>query len=133
MLRTTFSKSAAAATAYYTAGLTRANYYTHDNAITGQWFGRAAGRLGLSGAVCKNEFAALAEGYHPRTGRKVVQRLKANRRAGVDFTFNANKSTTLLYEYTRDERILRAHEEAVRLTMADIEAALQTQSYDAPR
>ena len=72
----------------------------------------------------------MANGHHPLTEQKLVQRLKANRRAGMDFVFSAPKSLTLLYEYRRDERLLMAFHDAVQETMREIEQGMQTQAYD---
>ena len=47
------------AQAYYTQGLTRQDYYSEGQDITGQWHGRAAAMLGLSGDVTEHAFAAL--------------------------------------------------------------------------
>jgi hypothetical protein len=129
MLRITPSHCAHAATDYHIAGLAQAAYYTGHG--PGVWHGKGAARLGLSGDVTRADFAALAEGRHPLTGQKLVQRLKDNRRVGMDFVFSAPKSLTLLYEYRRDGRLLTAFSDAARETMRDIEQGMQTQSYDA--
>ncbi|ETW97240.1 MAG: hypothetical protein ETSY1_23430 [Candidatus Entotheonella factor] len=134
MLRITISTDAQAAAQYYTQGLTRANYYAHDHAITGQWFGRGAARLGLSGAVEKKHFRALIDNRHPFTGEQLTPRQsrksgsKKKRRVAYDCTFNAPKSLTLLYEYTRDERLLEAFKSSVRSTMEQMELDARTQS-----
>jgi conjugative relaxase-like TrwC/TraI family protein len=47
-----------------------ANYYKQDGAVQGQWQGRLAENLGLSGAVSAEEFARLTEGRHPRPTRR---------------------------------------------------------------
>jgi hypothetical protein len=129
MLRITPSHSAHAATDYHIAGLAQAAYYTGHG--PGVWHGAGAARLGLTGEVTRADFAALADGHHPKTGQKLVQRFKVNRRIGMDFVFSAPKSLTLLYEYRRDERLLTAFSDAVRETMRDIETHMQTQAYDA--
>lgn len=134
MLRITISTDAKAAAQYYTQGLTRANYYAHDHAISGQWLGRGAARLGLSGTVEKKHFKALIDNQHPFTGEQLTPRQsrkpgsKKKRRVAYDRTFNAPKSLTLLYEYTRDERLLDAFRSSVRATMEQVERDARTQS-----
>ena len=129
MLRITPSYCAQAATDYHLAGLARADYYMgHEPAV---WQGKGAALLGLAGAaVTREAFAALAGGYHPLTGKKLIRRFRQNRRVGYSLTFNVPKSLTLVYEYTRDERILEAVGVAVEETMQAIERTMQTRSYD---
>ena len=127
MLRITTSRSAAAAQAYYTAGLTRQDYYTQGQEITGHWHGTAALRLGLAGEVTQEQFFALAENRHPETGETLTVRQKTERRAGYDFTFSAPKSVGLLYALTGDERLMDAFRAAVHETMREMEGGLQTQ------
>jgi conjugative relaxase-like TrwC/TraI family protein len=126
MLRMTASKSAAAAQAYYTQGLTRQDYYSEGQDITGQWHGRAAAMLGLSGDVDEHAFAALTENRHPLTEKTLTARQKDGRRVGYDFTFNAPKGVSLLYGLTGDERIKDTFQSAVQATMQDMESAMET-------
>ncbi len=43
------------------------SYYAKDDALLGKWQGELADRLGLSGAVSKADFMALANGRNPQT------------------------------------------------------------------
>ena len=126
MLGINASKSAAAAQQYFTEGLTRQDYYSAGQTVTGQWHGDAAKRLGLSGAVTQAHFFALADNCHPSTGEQLTLRQKHNRIPGYDFTFSAPKPVSLLYGLSGDARLKSAVENAVIETMGDIEADMQT-------
>ncbi len=59
---------------------------------------------------------------HPTTGKKLVQRLRKDRRPGMDLTFSVPKSVSLAWAINQDERIIGALREAVYETMAkDVE------------
>ncbi len=127
MLRVVAHKSAAAALSYYTQGLRREDYYSEGQEVIGNWHGRAAQELGLSGKVMSEEFAALVENRHPATGAKLTARMnKSDRVVGHDFNFHAPKSLSLLHAFTGDDRILQAFRSAVAQTMAGIEAQAET-------
>ena len=128
MLRITVSTSAAAAKQYYTEGLTRAaDYYLDGQATSGQWCGKAAAMLGLTGEVNKSDFFALLDNTHPGTGGTLTARQKTNRRPGADFTFNAPKGFSVLREWTDDSRLDDAFRTAVEETLQhDLEPLIQT-------
>ena len=111
---------------YFNESLTREGYYTEGQEIVGEWGGRGAARLGLTGRVGREEFIALCDNLNPATGEKLTLRMKERRRTSYDFTFNCPKSVSLAYEWKRDERILKAFVESVRETMADMEAEMST-------
>ena len=78
------------------------------------WCGRAAGGLGLSGALDPGQFRAVLDGRHPAT----AHRLGASRTtvAGYDLTFSAPKSASVLFALGgRDVayQVLADHHEAV--------------------
>src|SRR5262245_7779787 len=120
MLGINASQSATAAKAYFTEGLTHQDYYA-GQAVTGQWHGKAAARLGLSGAVMQEHFFALADNKHPETGERLTLRQKQNRIPGYDFTFSAPKPVSILYGLSGDARIKTAMEQAVVETMREVE------------
>jgi len=111
---------------YFNESLTREGYYTEGQEIVGEWGGRGAARLDLTGRVGREEFIALCDNLNPATGEKLTLRMKERRRTSYDFTFNCPKSVSLAYEWKRDERILKAFVESVRETMADMEAEMST-------
>jgi conjugative relaxase-like TrwC/TraI family protein len=126
MLRITASQNAEAAKQYFGKSLTRSDYYIDGQEIAGQWGGKAAERLGLSGQVDQERYFALCDNLDPNTGKQLTPRQKDNRRAGYDFTFSTPKSLSVLYEMSGDERILTAFRAAVRETMQEIEREMKT-------
>lgn len=124
MLRITPSQSSSGAKTYYTEGLTRQDYYTQGHEIHGQWHGKAASLLGLTGDVDQDAFFALCENRNPSTGENLTARTKENRRVGYDFTFSAPKSVSLLYAMTGDSRIVDAFRSSVNATMRELEAEM---------
>lgn len=102
--------------------LSQGDYYTGQE-INGTWNGKAALQLGLEGAkVTKGGFTNLLRGLHPITGKKLAQRLRKDRRPGVDLTYSLPKSVSLAWAINQDERIPEALREAVKETMTkDVE------------
>lgn len=123
MLRITPSTSGKGAKEYFTQSLTRddTGYYHEGQELAGQWGGKTATMLGLSGSVSREQFFALTENKNPETGERLTARNKQGRRVGYDFTFSAPKSVTALYELTGDERILEAFKQSFRETMNEME------------
>jgi len=126
MLRIHVQNVAAAARRYFVEGLARDDYYQAGTELPGHWFGLAAERLGLSGPVEYNEFAALTENLHPQTGKPLTPRKNYDRRIGYDISFHAPKSVSVAYFLTGDEGIREAFIAAVRETMRDIESQMGT-------
>jgi conjugative relaxase-like TrwC/TraI family protein len=122
MLRARHQTDPNAAIKYRTnAKAAQEGYYTEDQEMAGWWRGKGAALLGLKGVVQAEEFRRLCFNLHPDTGQPLTPRTKANRRVGTDFTFDAPKSVSIVYEYFRDERILKAVLRAVRETMEEME------------
>ncbi len=126
MLRVVAHNSAAAARQYYADGLKREDYYAEGQEVAGKWYGKAAERLGVSGDVKKEQFAALAENRHPVTGERLTPRNRADRRVGYDLNFHAPKSLSVLYALTQDKKVLHAFRQAVSDTMHELEAMAET-------
>jgi conjugative relaxase-like TrwC/TraI family protein len=125
MLFITPSKSATEAKDYYTRQLAPSDYYMNDVAeMPGQWHGLGAELLGLKGNVEQKDFFALADNLNPQTGKNLTRNTQASRRVLYDFTFDAPKSVSLLYELGGDERILGAFGSAVGDTMSEMEGAM---------
>ncbi len=87
----------------------------------GRWHGKGAEFLELEGEIKQKDFEALVHNCNPTNGKKLTSRDNPDRTVGYDFTFNAPKSVTLLYELTGDGRVLEKHKQAVHSTMQDIE------------
>jgi len=72
MLRITPSESAAGAKKYFGDSLTRSDYYIDGQEVAGRWHGKTAERLGLSGEVKEQDYFALCDNVHPRTGERIT-------------------------------------------------------------
>ncbi|WP_018276008.1 MobF family relaxase [Teredinibacter turnerae] len=125
MLRVYQSASSTQAKSYFAKELSQGDYYFGEQEIAGQWGGKAATLLGLSGEATQAEFNQLVDNIHPQTGEQLTAHTKANRRPGYDLTFNVPKSLSVLYEYSKDERLLEAFRASVHSTMQEIEEAMQ--------
>ena len=125
MLFINHQSNAGAAKEYFREELAQADYYTKDGQqIKGQWHGLGAKLLGLEGPVDRNAFHALCDNKDPGTGHQLTKLMRANRRVAYDFTFDAPKSVTVVFEQGGDERMLAAFQESVRETMAEAERAM---------
>lgn len=111
MLSVATVRSAKGAAGYFAAD----NYYSPGEAETsGEWFGKGADALGLTGAVDKETFEALLKGSLP-DGSQVGT--PDRHRAGIDLTFSLPKSWSLLALVGGDRRILDAYRAAVKETL----------------
>ena len=111
MLSVATVRSAKGAAGYFAAD----NYYSPGEAETsGEWFGKGADALGLTGNVDKETFEALLKGSLP-DGSQVGN--PDRHRAGIDLTFSLPKSWSLLALVGGDRRILEAYRAAVKETL----------------
>jgi conjugative relaxase-like TrwC/TraI family protein len=141
MLRISKALSASQALTYHAREFTSPDqsYWSRGQEVPGEWQGQLAERFGLSGPVCAEEFARLAEGQHPHTGDQLVQHRQAyeyqsadgktiksvEHRAGWDATFSAPKSISLTALVGGDERIRQAHRQAVTTALTELERYTQ--------
>jgi conjugative relaxase-like TrwC/TraI family protein len=123
MLRVIASRNAKE---YFKESLSKEDYYTEGQEVRGEWHGIAAEKLGLSGAVEQSAFDALCENKKPGTDGRLTQRTRDNRIVGYDFSFHCPKSVSVMYEFTKDERILNAFKLSVNQTMREIETEAKT-------
>ena len=110
MLSVATVRSAGGAASYFAAD----NYYTSEQG-QGEWVGKGAEALGLTGKVDPKTFEALLQGRFPdgsRVGREGIHR------AGIDLTFSMPKSWSLIALVGGDRRIIEAYGEAVKATLA---------------
>ena len=122
MLTIHASPNADSAISYYTAELSRCDYYAAEGG-KGVWLGKAASKLGLEGkSVEKKAFASLCRNRRPDTGEKLNPRDNETRRPGTDFTWSCPKSVSLAAIVLNDERIFEAFRESVREAMFYVEA-----------
>jgi conjugative relaxase-like TrwC/TraI family protein len=115
------------------------NYYQQGDGVRGEWQGRLATRLGLSGEVSPLEFSRLADGKKPSTDEQMVKHRTAiayknadgtitkavEHRAGWDATFSAPKSVSLTALVGGDERVREAHRAAVTTALDELERYTQ--------
>lgn len=113
MLSIASLSSAGQASSYYT----KDNYYTAEAAEqSSAWAAQGASELGLKGPVSVTEFAAVLEGKLP-DGSTIPAGPGGKHRPGVDLTFSAPKSLSLLAYIGGDERLLEANQAAARATI----------------
>ncbi|MCZ2341355.1 MAG: relaxase domain-containing protein [Bacteroidales bacterium] len=122
MIRVSQQNSAAGAKRYYAT----ADYYIDGQELVGQWGGKGAERLGLSGTVGKQAFEQLCDNLDPRTGQPLTVRTRTERTVGYDFTFSVPKSVSLFYALHGDRQILDAFRSSVDETMREMEAEMKT-------
>ena len=111
------------------------SYYKQEDTLKGEWQGKLAASLGLSGEVAPLEFSRLTEGIHPQTEAQMVRHREGQEytnadgnvtkpvehRAGWDATFSAPKSVSLTALVGGDERVIEAHRAAVTTALDELE------------
>lgn len=113
--------------------LEHSDYYDEHRKVRGEWQGRGAELLGLRGGVTREQFEAVREGLHPETGEFLRPRHSVDRanddgseqskaRALYDLTFSAPKSVSIQAMVGGDERLIAAHDKAVREALAESES-----------
>jgi conjugative relaxase-like TrwC/TraI family protein len=115
--------TAAQAATYYEEKYSHDDYYSEKQQVVGQWFGRGAEELGLSGDVATDDFRAVLNGLHPASGEVLVQKANGyeDRRAGWDATFNAPKSISIQGLVGGDGSLIEAHRKAVSRALEELE------------
>ncbi|MDF1816147.1 MAG: MobF family relaxase [Verrucomicrobiales bacterium] len=126
MIRVVSHSSGSAAKRYFSDGLSREDYYSESQEVIGRWHGKAAAMLGLGEKVTQQTFERLCDNRHPVTGEQLTPRNDKNRLVGFDINFHAPKSLSVVQAMAGDVRLTAAFSEAVRGTMADIEAQTET-------
>ncbi len=117
--------------------LEHSDYYDEHRRVQGEWQGRGAELLGLRGDVASEQFEAVREGLHPETGEFLRPRHGADRvnedgseqskaRSLYDLTFSAPKSVSIQAMVGGDERLIAAHDKAVREALAEAESHAAT-------
>jgi conjugative relaxase-like TrwC/TraI family protein len=117
--------SATDAKNYYAAS----DYYSQGQETVGEWGGKLADTLGLSGTVTKEAFDRMVDNLHPATGERLTVRTKDNRRVGYDFTVSVPKSASILRAFASDELAVEldtARDRAIAGMMGEVEADMQT-------
>jgi conjugative relaxase-like TrwC/TraI family protein len=117
--------------------LEHSDYYDERRKVQGEWQGRGAELLELRGHVTRDQFESVREGLHPETGeflrpRHSVDRLnndgseQSKARSLYDLTFSAPKSISIQAMVGGDERLIVAHDRAVREALAEAENCAAT-------
>jgi conjugative relaxase-like TrwC/TraI family protein len=112
--------------------LQQSDYYDQNRTVKGQWHGRGAELVGLKGEVTSEDFESVRQGLNPQSGEFLRQRHSADRiasngaeqskaRSLYDMTFSAPKSVSVMVTVGGDERLLAAHETAVRDALEEAE------------
>ncbi len=122
MLSTKPIQSASRARQYF---YEKDNYYFKDSPdakAQSQWYGKGANELGLSGQVEPEQFERVLGGELPN-GVVLGKRIDGERRhrPGYDLTFSAPKSVSLLALVGGDERLIEAHQAAVKTALDQVE------------
>ena len=112
--------SAAGAATYYSA---TGEYYAEGGLAPSQWLGKGAEALGLSGDVSPEVFKAALEGNLPDgTVLGTIRNGEREHAPGWDITFSAPKSVSTIALVCGDERLVTAHDAAVKSTLEFAEA-----------
>lgn len=103
-----------------------ASFETLENA-DGHWLGKGAAMLELEGKVNPQVFDEMMRGHLP-DGTVISRQIAGNEtnRPGIDLTFSAPKSLSILALLGGDSRLIDAHNEAVRLAMLEVEKSVNT-------
>lgn len=113
----------------YYLHLAQKDYYTQGGEPPGKWHGKGASALGLSGAVTREQFENLFQGFSPDGKTALVQNAGQKsgyhqRVPGWDLTLSPPKSVSVCWalgtQNLRDS-IERAHEEAVRTALTQMD------------
>ena len=118
---------------YSSRHLEHSDYYAEGERVVGEWHGRGAELLGLSGPVDTGDFEALRQGHNPGTTEFLRVRRSADRMGAdgtkvaqgrnlYDFTISAPKSVSVLAIVGGDHRLVDAHRAAVAEALKETEA-----------
>lgn len=101
------------------------SYYQRDDFPKegkGEWHGKGASFLGLEGFIERQDFLNIIAGNNPKDGEQLVRNgVNGKHRAASDLTFSAPKSVSIAALVLGDERVIKAHNDAVTKTLGHIE------------
>ena len=114
--------SAAAGTKYFEND----GYYADGDPahhLASSWHGKGAEELGLKEHVSSDSFKTILEGYVIGTSTRLgrMRNGEHEHKPGTDITFSAPKSVSLAAFLGNDQRITKAHDNAVKATLSHIE------------
>ncbi|MDP3704446.1 MAG: MobF family relaxase [Legionellaceae bacterium] len=93
-------------------------YYQSDSTAT-QWLGSCKSYLNLEGSIDSSTFLSLLQGHLPN-GQK-LQNPQGEHRPGVDMTFSAPKSVSILVGLGAAPELMKFHDDAVKHAISHIE------------
>jgi conjugative relaxase-like TrwC/TraI family protein len=101
------------------------NYYSSEQSAeaNSEWYGKGADAYGLEGQVKADSFERVLEGELP-DGTMRQAGTHGQNRPGMDLTFSAPKSVSLLALVGGDDKVREAHVAAVKATLAFAEKHL---------
>ncbi|WP_158407421.1 MobF family relaxase [Corynebacterium glyciniphilum] len=101
-----------------TRGELMADYYTAHGAPAGQWWGKGAAQLGVSGEVTEEQMlAAYGEFLHPEANEKIGELIRSG--AGVTAAINAVRLGRRAPDFNRDNPFLMAvKQQTIEFTQA---------------
>ena len=100
------------------------DYYLGSGEAPGRWVGAGSVRLGLAGVVSPEQLRAVLDGRDPATGKSLLWVRRPDRLPGLDLTFSAPKSVSLLFALGDEELsgfVRRAHDAAVSQALGYLE------------
>jgi len=101
----------------------RDDYYSQDNPPA-SWYGKGAAALGLAEGNADRVFGDLLRGKLPN-GVEIPGGQGGKRRAGTDLTISAPKSVSIAALVYGDQRVIEAHQAAVRAALDAAEKYVQ--------
>ena len=98
--------------------------------VMGEWFGKDADRLGLSGGASREDFERLLDNVNPQTGKELTRFTREGRRVAFELNFNAVKDASIAGVLAGDRNcgdplVRWCHKEAVKYTLGLIEEDMQ--------
>jgi conjugative relaxase-like TrwC/TraI family protein len=125
MFAVQIARSKSGALAYLREHMADADYLTEQGEQMLVWHGAGATRLGLHGKVTEAVYANLLSGLTPDSSPKarlsLTARQKKDRRCAFQAVLSAPKSVSVAALVFEDVRLVQAHDEAVRATVAVME------------
>ncbi len=98
------------------------NYHTKNQGIeNSQWYGQGAEILGLISQVSPRDYSNAYQGVDSQGNTLRQRQVGKNSNPGRDITLSAPKSVSLLGLVKEDNKVIEAHQQAVKETLAYIQ------------
>jgi conjugative relaxase-like TrwC/TraI family protein len=102
----------------------------YHRAVTGEWFGKDAERLGLTEQAEWKDLEAVLGNRDPRTGESLTKFTRDGRRVALELNFNAVKDASIAAMLAGegnqgDPLVIRCHREAVKHALSLVEKEMQ--------